>query len=249
MRTFKTELNKWKLFEIKNISFNCMFSCVEIWITENIVSPFIPESTNNKLFKSHTALINPANKYFCGTSLPYFPIGGPAPNYQSSELNSKWGGMEIGPNMKYPSQAVDGLVHMMGGVTLKQHIQSQYLNNNIAIMTIATERLSTVCGLQYIIHTAPPFANDSNTANELALKLDLCYISAFRLIQERTDIEIVAMPLLGSGTAGFSIAQSCASLNRALHAMHAGNTGKILRVVTQTQELASLVQRLALKSG
>ena len=68
-----------------------------------------------------TALINPANRSLCGTSLPYFPRGGPVPRPPPPGLSNSlqgWGGLEAGPNMLYPSQVCDGLVHSLAGPKL-----------------------------------------------------------------------------------------------------------------------------------
>ena len=60
-------------------------------------------------------LINPANESLLGTARPYFPRGGPLPPRAPPGLttSSRWGGMDAGPGMLYPAQAVDGLVHQM----------------------------------------------------------------------------------------------------------------------------------------
>ena len=73
-----------------------------------------------------TALINPANTALSGTALPYFPRGGPVPApppdaaLQSSTRG--WGGMEAGDGLLYPAQAVDGVVHALGGAELRRRL-------------------------------------------------------------------------------------------------------------------------------
>ena len=68
-------------------------------------------------------LINPTNPQLSGVkNFPYFPRGGPVPSIVTSSshsstsvASSQWGGMDVGSNMLYPSQVVDGLVHSMVG--------------------------------------------------------------------------------------------------------------------------------------
>ena len=73
-----------------------------------------------------STLINPANRSLSGTSLPYFPRGGPVPRPPPPGLSNSlqgWGGMEAGPNMLYPSQVCDGVVHSLGGPTLAKLLE------------------------------------------------------------------------------------------------------------------------------
>ena len=47
----------------------------------------------------------PANEFLCGTSLAYFPVGGPVPSMPPPGLtNSGWGGMEAGSGLLYSTQ-------------------------------------------------------------------------------------------------------------------------------------------------
>jgi len=68
-------------------------------------------------------LINSANEYLIGTSLPYFPRGGlqrqPNNIFASPEdwqKSSSWGGLSVGEDLLFPVQVLDGEVHQrLGG--------------------------------------------------------------------------------------------------------------------------------------
>lgn len=90
---------------------------LELWISEDIVSSIVNSEHPSVLYND--VLLNPANPKLCGTKLPYFPKGGPIPESYDSN-HSNWGGMEAGSGMVYPTQAIDGRVHLEGGDTLRQ---------------------------------------------------------------------------------------------------------------------------------
>ena len=94
---------------------------VELWRTGCIVTQ--PPGTC-VVRSRELALINPANEGLSGVAnFPYFPRGGPAPAASApgcTPLNyaTSWGGMDAGSGMIYPAQAVDGVVHALGGKEL-----------------------------------------------------------------------------------------------------------------------------------
>jgi O-acetyl-ADP-ribose deacetylase (regulator of RNase III) len=209
----------WKL--VKSVQLNNtkgMLKHVTIYCCPDVVSKF--EHDNNNVT---VGLINPCNQTLSGTALPYFPIGGPLPVLPDTVFSNSnsWGGMEAGSSMLYPAQAVDGVVHMEGGSGLKNEIHkipnivldtkvgifedeaSSVINIKVevgnAVHTIATERLNTVHGYRYIIHTPPPFFNGKNSS-ELLVK---CYVSSIELcFVHRLNVDILCCPLLGSGACG-----------------------------------------------
>jgi len=201
---------------------------INIYCCSDVVSPFNQidknvndNNNNNNNNNNKIALINPCNQTLSGTALPYFPIGGPLPVINDDKLSNSnsWGGMSAGSNMNYPAQAVDGIVHMEGGRALvnelkkipiipmqqekeKEIITTTSSNKKVhigsAVHTLATGRLKTAHGYNYIIHTPPPFYNDENSQN----KLMKCYLSSIKLCLD-LNIDVLCSPLLGGGTAGF----------------------------------------------
>ena len=133
----------------------------------------------------------PANEFLVGTSLPYFPIGGPVPEpLPPGVTNSVWGGMEAGRGMMYSVQVVDGAVTEFGGHELVQalkgvpivdttenrdgeqrngHLPPRRCRIGNAVYTIAAGSLKYNFGC--LVHTVPPFRSDHNW-NEL---LASCY--------------------------------------------------------------------------
>ena len=161
------------------------------------------------------ALINPANRSLCGTSLPYFPRGGPVPRPPPPGLSNSvrgWGGLEAGPNMLYPSQVCDGLVHSMAGPKLAKLLEEvsgdrvvvarapesavkyQYgedphakelcpLGGAVITPTAKLGHLPST-GYQLIAHTAPPIfpVNEINLLSQWRGLMASCYTSSFLAI-------------------------------------------------------------------
>ena len=193
--------------------------CLELWITEDIVSKIV-SSTNAKIY-ANDVLINPGNANLCGAKLPYFPRGGPVPSKYDGSNN--WGGMEAGRNMVYPIQSIDGRVHMDGGKSLKHILKHHFFNKceiGQCITTKATENLKLKHHYKYVIHAVPPLSNvvKDNDANSVFRQLVSCYRNSFLhvLALKQKGANIVAMPLIGSGTAGFTAQYSCEALRSAL---------------------------------
>ena len=159
------------------------------------------------------ALINPANRSLCGTSLPYFPRGGPVPRQPPPGLSNSlqgWGGMEAGPNMLYPSQVCDGLVHSLGGPKLAKLLEEV----SDSVVARAPESAAKFCygedphakelcpiggavttptaqlgqlpstGYQLIAHTAPPIfpVTETNLLSQWKSLMASCYTSCFLAI-------------------------------------------------------------------
>lgn len=159
------------------------------------------------------ALINPANRSLCGTSLPYFPRGGPVPRQPPPGLSNSlqgWGGMEAGPNMLYPSQVCDGLVHSLGGPKLAKLLEevsdrvvarapesaakfcygedphAKELCPIGGAVTTPTAQLGQLpsTGYQLIAHTAPPIfpVTETNLLSQWKSLMASCYTSCFLAI-------------------------------------------------------------------
>lgn len=176
---------------------------VEVWDTTCIVTNFTSD-----------ILINSANPSLSGVSkFPYFPKGGPEPTQPAAKdahhimgYVSQWGGMEVGQGMLFSANVVDGLVHQLGGYELRQELQTVCggkCEEGRAVWTLAHGELRD----RYpngIIHTVPPFYNQSN--NSL---LKDCYWSSLEKARERrTNLPEqkemrLASPLLGAGCRGF----------------------------------------------
>ena len=60
-------------------------------------------------------IVVPSNEALEGTQRSYFPVGGPCPEEPPKGVTNFWGGMEAGAGMMYPTQCVDGCVHVAGG--------------------------------------------------------------------------------------------------------------------------------------
>ena len=161
-----------------------------------------------------TALINPANRSLCGTSLPYFPRGGPVPRPPPPGLSNSmqgWGGLEAGPNMLYPSQVCDGLVHSLAGPSLAKLLEevsdrvvvartpesaNKYcygedphakelcpLGGAVITPTAQLGQLPST-GYQLIAHTAPPIfpVTETNLLPQWKSLMASCYTSSFLAI-------------------------------------------------------------------
>mmetsp|Transcript_32681 Transcript_32681/g.48395 ORF Transcript_32681/g.48395 Transcript_32681/m.48395 type:complete len:345 (+) Transcript_32681:220-1254(+) len=97
---------------------------VEVWTTTCIVTKFGKQAQDHYESPQCTALINPANPNLTGpNSFPYFPRGGPQPALQPTRdahhimgYVSQWGGMDVGTGMLFSAEAIDGLVHQLGGL-------------------------------------------------------------------------------------------------------------------------------------
>ena len=164
------------------------------------------------------ALINPANRSLCGTSLPYFPRGGPVPRPPPPGLSNSlqgWGGMEAGPNMLYPSQVCDGVVHSLGGPKLAKLLEevsdrvvarvpksaANYLYGEDphakelcpiggAVIT-PTAQLGQLSSTSYqlIAHTAPPIfpVRETNLLSQWRSLMASCYTSSFLAIHDHCE--------------------------------------------------------------
>ena len=150
------------------------------------------------------ALINPANVALCGTSLPYFPRGGPVPRPPPKALrasSSGWGGLDAGSGMLYPAQCVDGQVHAQGGSALRKALdaaagpstmltdaagQPVRCNEGNAVVTATGHgRLP----FDLIAHAVPPFWPTPTSTDgvaddgEWARLLGSCYASSLRALR------------------------------------------------------------------
>jgi O-acetyl-ADP-ribose deacetylase (regulator of RNase III) len=164
--------------------------------------------------------------HICSTK-SYFPRGGPVPpspphgmhqDWQPLGYVSSWGGMEVGTGMLYSVSVVDGLVHQLGGWTLRAqcawHRTTATKDTDAcpigqAVVTSAgKEALSN--HFDWIVHTTPPFCQHDPHPHE---SLQQCYQSAFQQVNglwyqqssstDGASVIRVGVPLLGSGARGF----------------------------------------------
>ena len=141
---------------------------------------------------AYYALINPANRALCGTTrLSYFPRGGPVPRPPPKSLSTAtWGGLDAGPGMLYPTQAVDGMVHQIGGRELLDELkaaapllregtgrddgddgdggQPARLCEGGAVLTAGCGKLE----FDLIAHTVPPFWSGGEEEEEKEERID-----------------------------------------------------------------------------
>lgn len=139
--------------------------------------------------------------------------------------------------MRYPAQTVDGRVHMEGGNEIREALlracPAGSLSTGESVITPATRRLQTDCGYNFIIHTVPPLAGDRHNscssqqlmtgANKLQLLLS-CYASTLAIIHSTPGINYAALPLVGAGTAGFSVGEVSDCIKHALSMAHTDTT-------------------------
>lgn len=153
------------------------------------------------------ALINPANVALCGTSLPYFPRGGPVPRPPPPALrasSSGWGGLDAGSGMLYPAQCVDGQVHAQGGSALRKELDAaagpltgltdaagqpvRCSEGNAVVTATGHGRLP----FDLIAHAVPPFWPTPSSTDggaddgEWARLLGSCYASSLRALRSAT---------------------------------------------------------------
>ena len=223
---------------------------VEVYRCSDIVSLYAT-GDNNQPDLGDTAvnvLFNPCNPSLAGTALAYFPRGGPLPKAAPPNLShaNSWGGMDTGPDLLYPAETVDGRVSLEGGKALRAELaaivkatRGEVAVGN-AVETPATERLGSVYGYHFIVHTPPPFANHPN-GHALLTK---CYVSAIRLAADTMGATDIATPLLGSGTCGFAIETAFRRFVQALKCCllieGAAHTVEVLRLVLPSQDDAKV---------
>lgn len=144
------------------------------------------------------ALVNPANTQLAGTSLPYFPRGGPVPVSPPPELrvSSGWGGMEAGSGMLYPSQVVDGLTHMHAGQHLRAALAAIQTNSHGYRCSTGCVVLTPSFALKHfdiIAHTPTPFWHDgSDLVKRVRWREELisCYLSSVLAIVNNAPLGV-----------------------------------------------------------
>ena len=205
------------------------------------VSPCIVAHPPNELW--HDILIVPANEFLVGTSLPYFPIGGPVPApLPAGVTNSVWGGMEAGQGMMYSVQVVDGAVTEFGGHDLVLALKALPVveDDDVArdsrfpprrcfvgdaVRTVAAGSLKH--NFQGLVHTVAPFRSDEAWAHKLAscykrcLDVATCDVSKSRKKGGSGGEEhgvSIAVPLLGAGARGAAPAEAAVVAAEAISA-------------------------------
>lgn len=182
--------------------------------------------------RRYNFLLNPANEALVGTKFSYFPRGGPVPiiSLQSSDIrinkSSKWGGMEVGSDMLYPVQALDGVVHELCGFELYKYLQSlpekppyvdcagQRIRCPVGTSVVSPSFGGLTDGFDAIIHTVPPFYGDVDWES----RLECCYLNSFQLavntpktaMRTKCSPQFVTMAcvLLGSGCRGIPVCEA-----------------------------------------
>jgi len=165
-------------------------------------------------------LVTPANELLAGTQRSYFPRGGPCPPPPPVGLEtSSWGGMEVGPNMVYPMQCVDGAVHAWGGKVFREACRAAlppggHCAVGSAVVTPACGQLAE--HFRTVVHAVPPFRSDPRwrelleetyaSALRLAIGGALPAAQAWSLPWGSPPLPpppaAVALPLLGAGARG-----------------------------------------------
>jgi O-acetyl-ADP-ribose deacetylase (regulator of RNase III) len=122
--------------------------------------------------------------------------------------------MEAGSGMLYPTQAVDGVVHRLGGAALRQALADAApelggvrCDVGAAVITPAVGALTE---FDLIAHTPPPFwPGIASQHAEWATQLGGCYVASAAALRRATATDAplrIAVPLLGAGAAGAPVA-------------------------------------------
>jgi len=121
-----------------------------------------------------------------------------------------WGGMEAGAGMLYPTQVIDGRVHIEGGEELQSalDIAAPTQDDNgmrcavgHGVITDATSRLHSIAQYQQVIHVVPPYYSSPRWRAELIQ----CYSAALSLSMNSAKYDkhvVLACPIIGSGARG-----------------------------------------------
>ena len=233
-----------------------------------VTSPWAHECAKDVL----RALINPANEALIGTARPYFPRGGPVPPRPPPGLEATsrgWGGLDAGPNMLYPAQAVDGLVHQYGGRALKDALaafpvleerrdaEPVRCRTGSAVLTPSPPSLP----FDVLAHTPPPFWPPSAaaaTGDDLPASCEDQLLACFTSALDAVSLEAaargkehawVATPLLGAGARGAPAEVAARVLVRAYCEAPLRTPNMVLRVVLNDSESARAVQQAAEAQG
>ena len=150
---------------------------VEVWLTSCIINSPPPLVVSSKVGTRTQTLrrcvIVPSNRTLA-LNFPYFPIGGPVPDQVSGSdqaSSNKWGGMDAGENMLYPSQTVHGALNV--------HIVSSALDScspsschrpppsssSLAFLTSAPRSLRP--SFDSVVHSFPPFHSSCPSSSSL----------------------------------------------------------------------------------
>lgn len=207
---------------------------VEVHLTEDIVSQ-PPRGRCD-------VLVNAANEELVGTKLPYFPMAvEPPPELRSS----KWCAMEIGNNMFYPMQVVDGRVHALGGQALRQacaKLPEQSPGIRCAVgNSVVTEAYGDLCThFAFIVHTVPPMYQ----AKDWAQSLSSCWQTAIaQAFTRREGRLVVAAPLLGAGARGAPVEEAAQVAVEALTATPKTHTGEaVVCLAVREEHIAEILE-------
>ena len=193
------------IFQRRNVIKNAICN-VYILLVKDVVSTPLSSSFHDTNIR---VLINPGNNRLIGTSLSYFPIGGPVPDDPPPDLNrTSWGGMEAGGNHLYRSQVVDGRVHELGGENLRLALRSLPVvgiekgkvircKDGDAVITLSFGKLLEC--FTHIVHTVPPFYSSPHWKDTLSA----CYMNSISLAFESCEtVPSIVCPILGSGARG-----------------------------------------------
>lgn len=109
--------------------------------------------------------------------------------------------MDAGSDMLYPASVVDGIVHRLGGKSLRLECDEiGYCPTGMSVSTTRGEGALVQC-FDRIIHTAPPFYSYDQPSSRM---LRSCYRSSLELAFSTGEIK-VACPLIGAGARGFPL--------------------------------------------
>lgn len=160
-------------------------------------------------------LVNPANTALCGTRLPYFPVqDGGKGNANPLQTSDRWGGMEAGDRLRYPVQAVDGLVTIQCGQGLRDYVARLPRDQDgLACReggAVATPAFGGLRGtFDVLVHTAVP-----TYARGRGALLSDCYASVLGLCEAHSSasgVSFFACPLLGAGARQWPLDEAVAA--------------------------------------
>eukprot|EP00613_Pedinella_sp_CCMP2098_P079008 CAMPEP_0171960818 /NCGR_PEP_ID=MMETSP0993-20121228/158022_1 /TAXON_ID=483369 /ORGANISM="non described non described, Strain CCMP2098" /LENGTH=283 /DNA_ID=CAMNT_0012608701 /DNA_START=30 /DNA_END=878 /DNA_ORIENTATION=- len=184
------------------------------------------------------ALLVPGNETLVGTSLPYFPIGGPVPEPSPPGLgNAAWGGMEAGSGMLYHTQVVDGAVHEVGGHDLARviralpTIEERQAGRHPRRCDVGDTVLTPAAGglkhcFRHVLHAVPPFRSSPHWVELLRncywRALDLAWVT--HVDNSSAPIRTLAAPLLGAGARGAKASEAAVLATMAVSSWRGGGS-------------------------
>jgi hypothetical protein len=121
--------------------------------------------------------------------------------------------MDAGSGMLYPSETVDGITHLFGGLDQRRFLLEAAGSSRVpqvgeSILVKSSKKL--MGNYDRVAHCFPPFVTEERSIDNLSL----CYVNVLRSCLEDTprvtnppDL-LIFFPLLGAGCRGFGVREA-----------------------------------------